>query len=121
MIVGLVAVFQPGARYSNSPGRSGNVGSIDGEPISREEFFEAQREVFLRYFLSHGVWPDRDTKNAGFDAQRETYQWLFLLRKLKEYNIQVDSASVARAADDVLRGDRARESGAAGHLRRSRR
>ena len=104
MIVGLIAVFQPGARFSGTSNRSGNFGSIDGESISRDELFEAQREVSLRYFLTYGTWPDRDTKRTSFDLQRETYQWLFLARKLREYDIQVDSTSVARAADDILRG-----------------
>jgi hypothetical protein len=84
--------------------RSGNAnfGFIDGQPISRDDFVNAQREVYLRYFLSHGTWPDSDTRQTGFNPQRETYEWLFLISKLHEYNIHTDSASVAQVARERL-------------------
>ena len=104
MIVGLVSFLSPSSRFSGSR-RAGNAnfGSIDGERVTQDDFSDAQREVYLRYFLSYGTWPDRDAKRTEFDQQRETYQWLFLIRKLKEYNIQIDPVSAARAGDEILR------------------
>ena len=102
-IVTFVAWQSPSSRYERQMGY-GTFGSIDGRQVSKEEYLQAQREVYLRYFLSHGDWPDRDPRKSGFDAQRETYYWLFIDRKLAEYDIRVDSAAVARAANDVLTG-----------------
>ena len=97
-------IYWGSSRYD--PSRSGKAyyGSIDGEPVSRDELTDAQHEVSLRYFLTYGTWPDNDTRKTGFDLQRETYQWLFLVRKLKEYDIHVDSASVYQAGSEILQG-----------------
>ncbi len=105
MGISLVVVFQPGSTFLDSQGRSsGNYGEIDGQRIGRDELANAQREVNVRYFLQHGgVWPDQDPRKTGFDVERETYQWLFFISKLKEYNIQIDSRSVAQAVDELLR------------------
>jgi hypothetical protein len=83
-----------------------NFGLIDGEPITKDEFGDAQREVYLRYFLTHGgVWPNQDTRTTGFDAEREIYQRLFFIRKLKEYDIEIDTHSVALAVDEEILRD----------------
>lgn len=89
-------------RFDNRRG-GGNLGSIDGERITRDEFAEAQREAYLRYFLTRGAWPDSETKKTTFDPEREIYQWLFFLKKLKQCDIQIDSRSVAQAVNEILR------------------
>jgi hypothetical protein len=102
VIVSFISWQSPSSRYG--AGRGGeNFGSIDGERITRDQYSDAQREVYLQYFFRHGSWPDRDTGKTDFDEQRETYQWLFFIQKLKEYNISVDSESVARTANNILR------------------
>jgi hypothetical protein len=103
VIITFVSWQSPSSRYDRQYGY-GNLGSIDGRPITKTEYVEAQREVYLRYFLTHGDWPDRNPKNSGFDAMNETYYWLFMTRKLNEFDVRVDSSSVAKAANDVLSG-----------------
>jgi hypothetical protein len=102
-IITFVSWQSPSSRYDRQMGY-GNFGAIDGQRITKDEYLQAQNEVYLRYFLTRGDWPDRDPRKSGFDSQRETYYWLFIVRKLKEYDIRVDSAAVARAANDVLSG-----------------
>jgi hypothetical protein len=101
MIIGLVAFFNPAA--SSSRGRGGaTLGLIDGQSISEEDYVNAAREVNLQFFLRYGSWPDVDAKRMGFDEQRETYLQLFLVKKLKDYEIQVDPAAVAKTANLIL-------------------
>lgn len=102
MIVGLVVVFRPQSNYSRGGGAV-NYGSIDGRAISQTEIDEARAEVYLRYFFSYGDWPNKARRNPAFDEEQQIYQWLFLVRKLEQYNIRVDTATVARAANSVLR------------------
>jgi len=70
----LVAIMIVGARqlpvsvvgFSGSR-RTGNAnfGSIDGERVTQDDYSDAQREVYLRYFLSYGTWPDRTQKGRS--------------------------------------------------------
>ncbi|MFO1477004.1 MAG: peptidylprolyl isomerase [Verrucomicrobiota bacterium] len=94
-------VYWGGAgRGGNGRGGRVNLGAIDGRPITMDEFTQAQREVNLRFILQYG--PDADPRKVGFDINRETYQWLFYLRELEAFGIQVDSASVAQEARRIL-------------------
>ncbi|HLP76747.1 MAG TPA: SurA N-terminal domain-containing protein, partial [Candidatus Paceibacterota bacterium] len=102
MILGLVVYFGPGTGRGGGQGSSeGYFGKIDGQRINKADFQNAQREAYLAYFLSTGQWPDAAGR-SNFDPERETYQRLFFLKKIKDYNIQVDSDSVAQAARNVL-------------------
>lgn len=108
MIIIVVTIFtfvywgSQSGRYGDRRG-SGNYGSIDGVRISQEEFARARDEVLLRYFINYASWPDSDGKKTDFDPEREIYQWLFFLRKLDQYGIQVDTRSVAETVNDILR------------------
>src|SRR6266568_8669482 len=83
---------------------SANFGSISGKAISRESFVNAQREVYLRYFLnSGGQWPDTDARKSGFDVERETYFRLMLIGKAEEMDIHVGQEAVAQMASQILR------------------
>jgi hypothetical protein len=81
------------------------LGTINDQPVSQERYRNAVAEVFLRYFLSHGNWPDKDpaAKQMGFDEQREAYYRLLLLQKQDEFNIHASTAGVAQLAADILR------------------
>lgn len=100
MILGLVIYFSPTAG-TGQRSSSANFGSIDGVPITQTEFVNARREAYLAYFFATGNWPDTAPK-SGFDPERETYQRLFFLRKINEYNIHVDMESVAEMANNIL-------------------
>jgi parvulin-like peptidyl-prolyl isomerase len=89
-------------RSSDSGRGEGNLGSIDDKKITRTEYENAMREAYLRYFFSTGDWPDKGRQKAEFDRERETYQRLFMIRKLEQYNIEVDDNSVAQTAHNIL-------------------
>lgn len=106
IIVGIIASMSiyltpGGCRGGNQGSTEGNFGSIDGEKISKADYINASREASLAYFLSTGQWPETSAR-GGYDPQRETYQRLFFIKKIKDYNIQVDSDSVAQAAKNIL-------------------
>lgn len=100
MILGLVIYFSPTAGSGGgSGGADDRLGSIDGERISREEFVAAARETYLSHLLMTGNWPDA---RSGFNEERETYQRLFFIKKLNDYNIHIDDEAVAQAARNLL-------------------
>ena len=104
MSVGLVFVFNPASRYSGRGGGTANHGSIEGVDITQEAFRNAWAEAQLRYFFIHkGQWPGSAQQTSDFDENKETYQWLFVIQKLNDYNIHVDNESVAKAAANILR------------------
>jgi len=108
-VISFVVYFSPYQRVSGGlGGRPVNLGSIDGRPVTVEAYREAQADVYLRYFLAHGDWPDRDpaARQMGFDEQREIYFRLLILQKIRELSIQASNESVARVAADVLRSYR---------------
>jgi len=92
-----------GSQSGGSGGRSktSNFGSIDGAPISQQDYVEAAREVYLHYLIQYG--PSVDLKKMGVDEERETYYRLFLMRKIKQLGIGVDPKAVAQTAGDILR------------------
>lgn len=83
--------------------RNANFGSINGERISQEDFFKAQREVYLRYFFNYGDWPGPEAKRVGFDVERETYFRLLLIQKEKQLGIHASTEAVAKVTVDILR------------------
>jgi hypothetical protein len=84
---------------------TGNLGTINGKVIDPTEFVNAEREVYLRYFLgNNSQWPDNDpnaVKN-GFNVDRETYFRLMLIAKQKEFGIKVSTEAVADMARQIL-------------------
>lgn len=90
-------------KFDSGGSRDANFGSINGERISQEDFFNAQREVYLRYFFSYADWPGPDAKRMGFDVERETYFRLMLIQKMKQLGIHTSSEAVAKVAADILR------------------
>jgi hypothetical protein len=82
-----------------------SFGTIGGKAIDATDFVNAEREVYLRYFLANNSqWPDTDpnaVKN-GFNAERETYFRLMLIAKQKEHGIQVSTEAVAELARQIL-------------------
>lgn len=103
MIVGLVVVFRPQANYGPGGGGARNYGSIDGRTVSQPEYAAAVAEVYLHYFFNYGEWPNQAGRRTGFDEMQQAYQWLFLVRKLQQYDIRVDTATVAQYANATLR------------------
>ncbi len=78
----------------------GDFGSINGEPIAREDFLAAKREGRLFYRLRTGVWPD----GAEQDKQIENYAWQSLLldAEIENYKINVTTEAEARFTKELL-------------------
>lgn len=105
-VISFVIFFSPYTRVSDALVRGpGGYGSIYGEAVTAESYRAAAAEVFLRYFLSHGNWPDKDpqARQMGFDEEREAYYRLLLLQKQKELSIRASTAAVAQLATEILR------------------
>ena len=102
-IISFVIFFSPVSKMNNTRGGPVNLGSINGERVSQEEFVKARREIYLRYFfMSGGRWPGDDAKKMGFDPERETYQWLLLIQKEEQLGIHIGSDVVAQIAKNML-------------------
>ncbi|HWC58208.1 MAG TPA: SurA N-terminal domain-containing protein [Verrucomicrobiae bacterium] len=99
-ILGMV-VWTNQTGTGNGQRGAGHFGSIDNKAITATEMQQAQNEAALMYLVRTHEWPD----NAGarFNLERESYQRLFLLRKVAEYDIHVDADATAQLADLILR------------------
>ena len=84
-------------------------GSVNGRPISQEEFSQMKREVRLRFLVSYGHWPEEDEAGRQmFDADRQALEWIFLAEKVNELNIQVNDEAIT---DWIANAFRDRNSG----------
>ena len=102
-IISFVIFFSPYSKLNDSRSSRANLGSIGGERITEEQFVQARREVALRYFfMSGGQFPDESARSSGFDIERETYQWLFLVQKQDQLGIHIDQTLAAQFARDML-------------------
>jgi hypothetical protein len=69
-----------------------------------------KHEARLRFFISYGRWPEEDeTSRQMFDADRRTLEWIFLVEKANELDIQVSEDAVT---DWIANAFRDRTSGA---------
>jgi hypothetical protein len=101
-IISFVYFFSPMQKMNNTRGPV-NYGSINGEPITPEDFANARNETELRYFFrSGGNWPNEEAKRNGFDQEREIYQWLLLAQKERQMGINISSEMAAQAARGML-------------------
>ncbi|MBI2927027.1 MAG: SurA N-terminal domain-containing protein [Verrucomicrobia bacterium] len=95
IVVSFVIYFTPTSQVgSGRMADDGDFGSLDGRPITRDEFLEAYRESRLMYLFRYGDWPDRNAERFGFDAERETRSRLLMIHKLKDLNVQVSQEAI---------------------------
>lgn len=101
VIISFVWYFNPNQRWSRRGGGGGyggedTVGMIYGEPIHHAEYSGVYREAVLHYLFSYGEWPtDNEINRQMRPVEREARQRLVLVRKLKDYNIEVSDQAVA--------------------------
>jgi hypothetical protein len=100
-IISFVIFFSPNAKINSARGNI-DYGRVNGDPVSRAEFEQAQREVELRWFMMSGRWPT-DDRSSGYDPIRETYQWLFLVQKMEELGINVNPETAGQFAQQMVR------------------
>jgi hypothetical protein len=104
-IVSFVVFFNPNNRGTGSSRGPANFGSINGERISEDDFYNARKEVDLQYFfMSGGNWirDEADAKKAGFDLEQRTYARLLLIQKEDQLGIHVSSEVAGQFATDML-------------------
>jgi hypothetical protein len=104
-IISFVIFFSPVSKVNNARGLA-NFGSVNGERITEENFYNAQNEIKLQYFfMSQGNWlsNEQDAKRAGFDPEQRTYLRLLAIQKEEQLGIHVSSEAAAQVATDMLR------------------
>jgi hypothetical protein len=105
-IVSFVVFFNPNNRGTGSSRGPANFGSINGERINEDDFYNARKEVHLQYFfMSGGNWldNDNDARKAGFDLEQRIYARLLLIQKEEQLGIHVSSEVAGQFATDMLR------------------
>ena len=105
IVISFVIFFSPDVNFLDSRGGAsqGDFGSIEGKPITREEYVNGFEEARINHFFrSGGQWPQsEDSENLKRDA---IYR-IFLIKKLGEYDIKVSDEAVARLTRDRLGRD----------------
>jgi hypothetical protein len=69
-----------------------DFGRVGGERITRDDFLEAQKEVYLRSFLHSGRMPENDSEQIA----DQTYYRLLILQQIREHGIHVSLDAVSR-------------------------
>ncbi len=105
VIISFVWYFNPNAGSGGGEvSFDSKVGTLNGRPIGRAEYMNARKEAELRYLFSYGTWHGSDDfsrQNPDF-IDRETKTRLFLREKIKEHNINVTPAEVAKWIREVF-------------------
>ena len=97
IVISFVIYFSPYSRLNNATRRMPvNLGSINGERITEEQFVHARSEVYLRYFFMTGNWPNDEALKQGGQVERDTYQWLLLIQKQDQMGIRFSPAVACR-------------------------
>ncbi len=108
IIVTFVGYFNPSTMRSTGGGRQSSsgqdVGSINGEPITIDQFQAARREAQLFFFLHYKKWPERvdDMEKAGFDQDNWAYERLVVDAAMKQMKIQVPDQAAARTTKELF-------------------
>jgi hypothetical protein len=101
-IISFVIFFSPYSKLNDTRRVAANFGSINGEKISQEDYFKAYKEICLRTFFMTGNWPDDEARKQGGDVERESYQWLLLMQKQKQFGIHLSTDAVAQGARGMI-------------------
>jgi hypothetical protein len=103
-IVSFLIWFSPDARWGGRGRGSGQLGNINGQPITQTDFNHAYAETRLLYFLNFQKWPDNDerARQMDFDVEQQAFLRLVRLAKVKEEKIQVNDETVGQLAQRLL-------------------
>lgn len=89
--------------FFSKRGNGSNVGSINGRPVSRDEYWNALKEAEFNFYLRYHNWPDKaEARDFGFDKETEVTRRLFELEKTKELGIHVGKEATVQMAGDLL-------------------
>jgi hypothetical protein len=102
IIISFVIFFTPeGPQFGGRRPDKAIFGSIDGKPISQEEFLSGLEEARLSHFMRSGgrEWPDNDDTEA---LERDAVFRVFLKQKVKELDIHTSDEAVVRLVRERL-------------------
>jgi hypothetical protein len=102
IIFTFVIYFSPYSKLNDTSRGPANLGSINGERISEEQYVNARNEIYLRTFFSSGHWPDEESKKQGGQVEREIYQWLLLVQEQERFGIHISDEAAAQKAKEML-------------------
>ena len=102
IIFSFVIYFSPYSKMNDSRHGPVNLGSINGDRISEQQFINARNEIYLRTFFSNGRWPDEEARKQSGQVERETYQWLLMVQKQERLGIHVSDDVAAQVAKGML-------------------
>jgi peptidyl-prolyl cis-trans isomerase D len=100
-IISFVIFFSPYSKIDSGRGGSRDHGTIYGKKVTDQEFINAWKEAHLHQFVMNGQWPD-DSKQTGFDAEQQAYQWVLLVRKQQQLGIEVSDEAATRAGKQII-------------------
>jgi hypothetical protein len=80
----------------------GDYGSIDGQKITQQQFYQQLNEFKLFYLFRYGTWPDKKSNLTQDDIARETYIRLLLIQKASDLGIHVGVDTTAAVANQLL-------------------
>jgi hypothetical protein len=111
IIVTFVVFFSPDVGRGDGQRRqtvfmiNGKAATINGEPISMDEYGQCWREVFIEHFMRSGgrEWPKND-ESTELQLEHKAIYRAFLHKKLEEMDIKASDEAVARATRDRLGG-----------------
>lgn len=101
LVIGSFVYYLGPTTGGRSRGRGGyggadHMGSINGRPLTHEEFMQAYQEVRLEARMFSGRWPEEDPSTRQlFNPDARVQQRLVLLEKTRDLNIEVDDKAVA--------------------------
>jgi len=94
-------------RSGGGSGRSTDTnqigGTIYGEKVTPEKFYEMEHDVYLRFFFSYGEWPDKVSGVSRETLLREIYIRMMLVQKTKDLDIHVSAEQAEQMAANLLR------------------
>jgi hypothetical protein len=103
-IVSFVVFFNPSQKVSNRDSGGFYVGTIYNEPITRDQWANAQREILLQWLFSTRTWYDeQEAKRQNFRIDERTYVRLALIQKQEEMGVHVSTETAAKVAGNMLR------------------
>jgi len=104
IVISFVIYFSPDAKWGARGRGTANLGTIDGQPVTMQEYSQAYRETRLLYFLNFQKWPENDerARQMGFELENETYMRLLRLAKVKEEKIKVNDETVGLLVQRLL-------------------
>ncbi|HEX3718564.1 MAG TPA: SurA N-terminal domain-containing protein [Verrucomicrobiae bacterium] len=102
-IISFTAYLSPTTRQSFGGGggsSDADLGSVNGEAVTRDQYANAEREGDLFFRLRYGEWPTTADQKKAVDRWAE--QRLLLDAEMKEYNINVTPEAAARFAKQIF-------------------